>query len=124
MRRLEPSLFPAVQNAVRQIKSSVISFISMKAGMPPQARLKWRPRQALMLLELRVRCLEPPLALAVRESFWGCFFWVDVGPAAAAEAAQRWQHSAPALSDGEFAAKQAALRRALAGMEADPLPVV
>jgi len=99
-------------------------FIFIEAGLPPQARLKWRPRQALTLLELRVRRLEPPLALAVHESFWGCFSWVDIGPEAAAEAAQRWQHSAPALSDGEFAAKQAALRRALAGMEAVPLLVV
>lgn len=99
-------------------------FIFIMAGMPLQARLKWRPRQALTLLELRVRRLEPPLALAVRESFWGCFSWVDVGPAAAAEAAQRWQHSAPALSDGEFAAKQAVLRRALAGVETVPLPVM
>lgn len=86
-----------------------------------QARLKRRAAQPLTLLELRARRLRPPLALPARDDFWGCFSWVDVGARAAAEAAERWRHGTPAVPDEDFAAKQAALRRALRGMEAEPL---
>ncbi len=87
----------------------------------PQARLKWRPHQPLTLLELRARRLEPGLALPARDEFWGCFSWVDVGAAAAAEARDRWARGAPALPDDVFASRQVALRGALAGMDAQVL---
>ena len=86
-----------------------------------QARLKWRAAQPLTLLELRARRLRPPLALPARDDFWGCFSWVDVGASAAADAAERWRHGTPAVPGEEFAEKQAALRRALRGLEAEPL---
>jgi len=86
-----------------------------------QARLKWRPHQPLTLLELRARRREPGLALPARDEFLGCFSWVDVGKAAAVEARDRWARGAPALPDDVFASRQAALRGALAGMDAQVL---
>ena len=96
---------------------------TFKLESAAQARLKWRAAQPLTLLELRARRLRPPLALPARDSFWGCFSWVDVGAAAAAEAAERWRHGTPAIPVEEFAEKQAALRRALRVMAAEPLCV-
>ncbi|KAK9846560.1 hypothetical protein WJX81_006598 [Elliptochloris bilobata] len=86
-----------------------------------QARLKWRPRQPLTLLELRARRLRPPLALPARDEFWGCFSWVNIGAEAAKQAAHGWQHGTPALPDDVFLEKQAALRRALRSMQVEPL---
>ena len=77
--------------------------------------------QPLTLLELRARRLRPPVALPARDHFWGCFSWADVGERAAAEGAARWPHGAPALPDAAFADKQAVLRRALRGVQAEPL---
>ena len=43
-----------------------------------EARLRWRPTQPLTILELRAYKLSgPPVVVAAKEEFWGCFSWVN-----------------------------------------------
>ena len=39
------------------------------------ARLKWRSKQALTILELRVFKLQEPLVIPMAEDYFGCFSW-------------------------------------------------
>lgn len=79
------------------------------------ARLKWRAQEPLTLLELRAWALQAPLVLQTREELFGCFSWVALSDADVAARAE-WR-ATPALSDAAFAARAAALRAALAGLE-------
>lgn len=94
-----------------------------------ETRLKWRAKEPLTLLELRCYTLQQPLLIPVkeRESYFGCFSWVQLEPADALSAAGQghehvWNLQA-ALSDAEFSEKQAVLRNSLEQLQADRLEV-
>lgn len=79
-------------------------------------RLRWRAQQPITVLELRAAPLRAPLQLAPQEGFFGCFSWVDLSSAAAAEGAAEAAAAVgqPALGDAAFAERQAEARRRLA----------
>jgi hypothetical protein len=77
------------------------------------ARLKWRVREPLTLLELRCQRVVPPLLIPAREreSYFGCFSWVELQP----EDAAPLEHVQlrDVLSAQQFAEKQRLLREGL-----------
>lgn len=91
-----------------------------------ETRLKWRSKDPLTLLELRCWVLQQPLQLPAREQYFGCFSFVELLPedtglkAAATAASGAWQMVA-ALTDAEFAEKQAVLRQQLQQLEVQKL---
>lgn len=80
-----------------------------------EARLKWRTKQPLTLLELRAWQLQPPLDLKVEQEFFGCFSFVEIQ--AGLSQPVSLQGAKPALSDEEFAKRQHVLRSKLSGIE-------
>ncbi|KAJ9522998.1 hypothetical protein QJQ45_023834 [Haematococcus lacustris] len=87
-----------------------------------EARLQWRAKQPLTLLELRTWNFAQPLQLQVRPEFFGCFSFLDLGPGLA-DGALAQPGALPALNDWEFAERQAALRQRLAGLDIAPLDI-
>ena len=82
-----------------------------------ESRLRWRERQPITVLELRVHTLAAPLELPPREEYWGCFSFVALEQDGAPErAAAALSAAAPALDDVAFAARQAEVREVLAGL--------
>lgn len=81
-----------------------------------ESRLRWRERQPITVLELRVHSLAVPLELPPREEYWGCFSFVSLQDGAAEAAAAALASTTPALDDAAFAARQARAREALAGL--------
>lgn len=86
-------------------------------------RLKWRAKEPLTLLELRCYRLQRPLLLPVkqRQGYFGCFSWVELEQADVLPGS--WEVE-PALSDGEFAAKQAVLRAGLQKLQVEELQLL
>lgn len=74
------------------------------------SRLRWRPKQPITVLELRCSVLQQPLTVPNKESYWGCFSWVDLDLRLTQEALQSAQ---PVLSDEEFCERQQGVRTAL-----------
>ncbi|PRW56599.1 hypothetical protein C2E21_4501 [Chlorella sorokiniana] len=82
------------------------------------ARLKWRGKQPVTVLELRASRLEAPLITPPREEFFGCFSWCDLssgqGGAAADPSQQQqkqqqgWTAAALAAAPGTLALDDAA----------------
>ncbi|GLC35562.1 hypothetical protein PLESTB_000193600 [Pleodorina starrii] len=89
------------------------------------ARLKWRPKQPITVMELRCWALRSPLELPVNESLFGCFSWVDVAQQLRREAGLDLDldlgGAAPVVGDSDFAARQQRLRAALRRIQAEPL---
>ncbi len=80
------------------------------------SRLKWKRRDALWILALRVHRLDEPITLPWREEYAGCTSWVDLDrlpddPSAVA--------SEPALSDESFIARVGLIENDL-GMQFTP----
>jgi hypothetical protein len=87
------------------------------------ARLKWRSKDPLTLLELRAYRLAEPLLLPVGqepERYFGCFSWLELPAKVVAAGPPCWTLQ-PALSDAEFAERQAVLREALRQLDAQVL---
>ena len=74
------------------------------------SRLRWRPKQPITILELRCSVLQQPLTVQNKESYWGCFSWVDLDPGLSQEALQS---ARPVLNDDEFCERQQGVRTAL-----------
>lgn len=97
-----------------------------------ETRLKWRAKEPLTLLELRCYTLQQPLMIPVeqRESYFGCFSWVELDPAdvlgeaaaAGGDSRGEWVLHA-ALNDAEFAQKQGVLRQQLQLLQTEQLQV-
>ncbi len=69
-------------------------------------RLKWRPRQPLLVLALRAYLLPKPVRLPVLESYGGCKSWLELAEDIPFD-------GRPVLSDKAFHAKVASLESAL-----------
>ena len=73
-------------------------------------RLRWKPKQPLLLLVLRAYRLADPIDVPWRDQYRGCTSWADLIDLAPDPAALPSQ---PALSDAQFADRYAALRSRL-----------
>jgi hypothetical protein len=74
-----------------------------------QSRLKWKRRDPLWVLVLRVHRLREPIEVAWEDAYGGCTSWVPLAGLPDPEAAG----SDPVLSDVAFAAKQKGIRDSL-----------
>lgn len=82
-----------------------------------ESRYRWKRRDPLHVLALRVHRLAEPITVPFRDEYAGCTSWVDVDglPADPASVA-----SVPALSDGAFAARLKGVADAIPGGFAAP----
>ncbi|MDH3227190.1 MAG: DUF1802 family protein [Thermoleophilia bacterium] len=71
-------------------------------------RLRWRPKQPLWAVVLRVWRLDPAPTLAVTDEHAGCVSWVEL------PTGFTHPHGSPALDDDSFAGATGAVRDALA----------
>eukprot|EP00884_Botryococcus_braunii_P002775 jgi/Botrbrau1/12499/Bobra.0169s0046.1 len=78
------------------------------------ARFKWRPRQPLTVMELRVWRLANPIVLAPTEDFWGCFSWLDLSQHMQG---MSWLQGTPVIPDGEFRKRQEGLRKSFSSLK-------
>lgn len=67
-------------------------------------RLKWKPKQPLYILLLRVYKLREPTTIAIDPAYGGCKSWIDLTDAIAID------NSAPVLSDADYAEQVAKIR--------------
>jgi hypothetical protein len=79
-----------------------------------EARLNWRPRTPLTIMELKCWKLECPVVLEPEEGFWGCFSWVDLSNQVQGSA---WQQGTPVIPDQEFARRQLGLRKSFTSLK-------
>lgn len=74
------------------------------------SRLRWRPRHPLMAIVSRVHAVSPAVALPMTPEMRGCRSWIQVDPGV--------PPPAPVLDDAAFAARAAAVARALSDARA------
>lgn len=75
-----------------------------------QSRLKWRPRQPLMAVVVRVHRVTPTIDLEMTEEMGGCVSWVALPDSVPTPG------GAPVLDDAQFDAQAAAIADALASL--------
>ena len=75
-----------------------------------ESRLRWRAKQPITVLELRVAQLPEPLVIPSLDNYWGCFSWTDVHGGVSSE---MLQIADPVLQDSDFKQKQQKVRMAL-----------
>lgn len=82
------------------------------------SRLKWKKRDPLWVLALRVHVLDDAIEVPFREEYGGCTSWVDLDglPGDPAELPSR-----PALSDEAFEARIKGVNEALPGILEEPV---
>jgi hypothetical protein len=80
-------------------------------------RLKWKPKQPLSVLLLRVYALPQPQIIAYRSEYGGCKSWIDLQFDPALEVLP--DQAQPVLTDTEYQAKVAAIGQALSVLTAD-----
>ena len=66
-----------------------------------ESRFRWKARDPLFVLALRVHRLDTPITVAFRDEYGGCTSWIDLDGVPTPESVP----SAPALSDDAFAAR-------------------
>ena len=81
-----------------------------------ESRFRWKARDPLLVLALRVHRLTEPITVAFREEYGGCTSWVDLDGLPDPDAVA----STPALSDTAFAARLKGAAGALPGGFARP----
>ncbi|MCZ7529190.1 MAG: DUF1802 family protein [Acidimicrobiia bacterium] len=79
-----------------------------------ESRLRWKSRDPLWVLALRVHRLETPVVLPWSDDYGGCTSWVDLRGLPADPASLP---STPALSDEAFEARLSGAREALPALE-------
>jgi hypothetical protein len=79
------------------------------------SRLRWKPRQPLQLLALRVYSLPTTVKLPARPEYGGCKSWLTLAEPIVVEGAR------PVLDDERFAERVSSIRRAL-GRAAGEVP--
>lgn len=85
-----------------------------------ETRFKWKKRDPLWILALRVHRLAEPIAVPYREEYGGCTSWVDLDGVPDDPASLR---SEPVLSDVAFAAKLEGAADSIPGGFDDPAAV-
>ena len=75
-----------------------------------ESRLRWRPKQPITVLELRCSALRQPLVVQNKDSYWGCFSWVDLEQGLGEEAMQTAQE---VIGEDDFVKRQHGVRAAL-----------
>ncbi len=75
-----------------------------------ESRLKWRPKQPLMAVVVRVHRVEPPVDLEMTPAMGGCVSWVELPADVIAPAA------APVLDDDAFADRVRSIADALSAV--------
>lgn len=75
-----------------------------------ESRLKWRPKQPLMAVVVRVHRVDPAIALAMTADMGGCVSWITLPDAVVAPP------PAPVLDDDAFARQAAAVAHAISGL--------
>lgn len=83
-----------------------------------ESRFRWKSRDPLFVLALRVHVVDEPVIVADDESYGGCTSWVDV--AGLPDPGRR--PSRPALSDEAFAARLKGAADAIPGGFSPPTP--
>ena len=84
-----------------------------------EGRLRWRTKQPITVMELRVAQLQEPLVFPSQDRYWGCFSWTDVHQGVSSKA---MQSANLVLQASEFQSRQQKVRAAL-GTLADCLEV-
>jgi len=82
-----------------------------------ESRFRWKRRDPLHLLALRVHRLAQPITVPLRDEYRACTSWVDVDGLPADPGSVP---SVPALSDGAFAARLQGVADAIPGGLAPP----
>lgn len=72
-----------------------------------QERLKWKPRQPLYILLLRVYLLSQPFFVAYDNKYGGCKSWIDLEQAITLD----WQN--PAISESDYSTQVSGIRQIL-----------
>ncbi len=86
-----------------------------------ETRFKWRPSQPITILELRAFRLPAVHTLPGAPDHGGCTSWLALAPGGAV---RKPAGAAPALDDGAWAQRQAAVRAALATLgNVVPIPL-
>ena len=76
------------------------------------SRLRWRSRDPLWVLALRVHVLDEPITVPFRDAYGGCTSWVDLDGLPADPASVGSQ---PAVSDAAYESRVAAIADAIPG---------
>ena len=76
------------------------------------SRLRWRSRDPLWVLALRVHVLDEPITVPFRDAYGGCTSWVDLDGLPADPASLGSQ---PAVSDAAYESRVAAIADAIPG---------
>lgn len=76
------------------------------------SRLKWKSRDPLWILALRVHVLETPITIPFADAYGGCTSWVDLDGLPADPASLPSQ---PAISDASYESRRAAVAGAIPG---------
>lgn len=84
-----------------------------------ESRLRWRAKQPITVLELRVAQLLEPLVIPSQDRYWGCFSWTDVHEGVGKEGMRT---AKLVLEDSDFQERQQKIRAAL-GLLADCVEV-
>jgi hypothetical protein len=82
-----------------------------------ESRFRWKRRDPLHVLALRVHRLATPITVPYRDEYGGCTSWVDV---AGLPADPTTLDSTPVLSDGAFAARLKGVAAAIPGGLSSP----
>ena len=112
---LPPALPAACAGAWTTHDPSVLELLDELHCWAPaflDARLKWRGKQPVTVLELLASRLEAPLLTPPREEFFGCFSWCDLSGtqgAAAAESAEQQRQQRQVWTAAALAAAPATL---------------
>ena len=78
------------------------------------SRLKWRPKQPITVMELRCRQLHDALVIPSRDTYWGCFPWVELEHGVENVDIRA---AASVIEDSDFKDRQQCIRRALDGLD-------
>ncbi|NJN88563.1 MAG: DUF1802 family protein [Leptolyngbyaceae cyanobacterium SL_7_1] len=80
-------------------------------------KLRWKPRQPLYLLLLRVHQLQTPYTVPYQADYGGCRSWIDLTPDRPTALAFDQDPTYPVLTDGEYADRVKAIATLTASWE-------
>ena len=75
-----------------------------------ETRLKWRTKQPITVMELRVHQLPQPLIVPTQDKYWGCFSWIETDSGIDVDMVNASQ---PVVQDADYCNRQHQVRTAL-----------